>query len=88
MQRSFAAARATAPSILFIDEIASVGSRWSRDAHAENYRRQGINAFLAEIDGTRARLFAGCGIVADSDPDAELAEARAKFRPMQYALHG
>lgn len=53
MQRSFAAARAEVPSILFIDEIDSVGSRWSRDAHAENYRRQVINAFLAEIDGTR-----------------------------------
>lgn len=48
----------------------------------------GIALRCAEIDGTRARLFAGCGIVADSDPDAELAEARAKFRPMQYALHG
>ena len=40
----------------------------------------------AEIDGTRARLFAGGGIVADSDPEAELAEAQAKFRPMQSAL--
>ncbi|WP_433479466.1 isochorismate synthase [Spirillospora sp. CA-142024] len=48
----------------------------------------GIALRCAEIDGTRGRLFAGCGIVADSDPDAELAEARTKFRPMQYALHG
>lgn len=53
MQKSFAAARATAPSILFVDEVDSVGSRWSRDAHAENYRRQVINAVLTEIDGTR-----------------------------------
>lgn len=30
MQRSFAAARAETPSILFIDETDSVGSRWSR----------------------------------------------------------
>lgn len=58
MQKSFAAARGTAPSILFIDEIDSVGSRWSRDAHAENYRRQVINAFLAEIDGSCARPLA------------------------------
>jgi menaquinone-specific isochorismate synthase len=42
----------------------------------------------AEIDRTRARLFAGGGIVADSDPEAELAEAQAKFRPMQSALEG
>jgi menaquinone-specific isochorismate synthase len=42
----------------------------------------------AEIDGSRARLFAGCGIVAGSDPEAELAEAQTKFRPMQFALEG
>ena len=40
----------------------------------------------AELDGTRARLFAGGGIVADSDPAAELAETQAKLRPMQSAL--
>jgi isochorismate synthase len=34
----------------------------------------------------RARLFAGCGIVADSNPDAELAETELKFRPMLGAL--
>jgi menaquinone-specific isochorismate synthase len=42
----------------------------------------------AEIEGSRARLFAGCGIVAGSDPGAELAEAQTKFRPMQFALEG
>ena len=46
----------------------------------------GIALRCAELDGPRARLFAGCGIVADSDPAAELAEAQAKFRPMQFAL--
>jgi menaquinone-specific isochorismate synthase len=48
----------------------------------------GIALRCAEIDGPRARLFAGCGIVADSVPEAELAEAQAKFRVMQYALEG
>jgi menaquinone-specific isochorismate synthase len=51
----------------------------------------GIALRCAELDprdGTRARLFAGCGIVADSDPAAELAEAQTKFRVMQYALEG
>ncbi len=33
------------------------------------------------------RIFAGAGIVADSDPDAELAETEAKFRPMLQALN-
>jgi len=45
-------------------------------------------AELDPADPTRARLFAGCGIVADSDPAAELAEAQAKFRPMQEAFQG
>ena len=46
----------------------------------------GIALRSAELDGRRARLFAGCGIVADSDPEAELAEAQNKFRAMQDAL--
>jgi menaquinone-specific isochorismate synthase len=46
----------------------------------------GIALRCAELDGPRARLFAGCGIVAGSDPEAELAETQAKFRAMQDAL--
>jgi menaquinone-specific isochorismate synthase len=38
------------------------------------------------LDGSTVRLFAGCGIVADSDPEAELAEAQAKFVPVRDAL--
>ncbi len=38
------------------------------------------------LEGQRVRLFAGCGIVADSDPAAELAEAQAKFVPVRDAL--
>ena len=37
-------------------------------------------------DPRRVRLFAGCGIVAGSDPEAELAEANAKLVPMRDAL--
>ncbi|MGJ9413264.1 isochorismate synthase MenF [Aeromicrobium sp. CF4.19] len=37
-------------------------------------------------DGTSVRLFAGCGIVADSVPDEELAESRAKLIPVRDAL--
>jgi menaquinone-specific isochorismate synthase len=46
----------------------------------------GIALRCAEVDGARARLFAGCGIVAGSDPPTELAEAQAKFAPVQFAL--
>ena len=38
------------------------------------------------LDGTNAHVFAGAGIVADSDPDAELLETRLKFRPMLELL--
>lgn len=40
----------------------------------------------AELDDGGARFFAGVGVVADSDPVAELAETRAKFRAMLGAL--
>ncbi len=43
----------------------------------------------AEIDRddpTRLRLFAGCGIVAASDPASEWAESEAKMEPMRAAL--
>ncbi|MDP8936749.1 MAG: isochorismate synthase [Actinomycetota bacterium] len=40
----------------------------------------------ATIDGSCARLVAGAGIVAGSDPDAEWAETQAKFEPMLQAL--
>ena len=46
----------------------------------------GIALRSALIDGPRVRLFAGCGIVADSDPEAELAETQGKFVPVRDAL--
>jgi menaquinone-specific isochorismate synthase len=48
----------------------------------------GIALRCAELDGPRARLFAGCGIVGGSQPGSEQAEAQSKFRPMQDALEG
>jgi menaquinone-specific isochorismate synthase len=48
----------------------------------------GIALRCGEIEGSRARLFAGCGIVAGSQPEAELAETETKFRPMRRALEG
>jgi isochorismate synthase len=38
------------------------------------------------VDRTRATLFAGCGIVADSDPDREWEESRIKLRAVISAL--
>ena len=42
----------------------------------------------AEFSGGRGRLFAGGGIVRDSEPEAELEETRVKLRAVQAALEG
>lgn len=46
----------------------------------------GIALRCARVAGARARLFAGGGIVAQSDPESELAETESKFRVMREAL--
>jgi menaquinone-specific isochorismate synthase len=46
----------------------------------------GLALRCAQLDGRSARLFAGGGVVAGSHPEIELAETRAKLRPMQAAL--
>jgi len=40
------------------------------------------------IQGDKASLFAGCGIVRDSDPEAEYEETNIKFMPMLSVLGG
>ena len=40
----------------------------------------------AQLDGSNARLYAGAGIVAGSEPGAEWAETQAKLQPMLRAL--
>ena len=57
------------------------------------FDQKGNGAFAVAIrcaqlspDRTSARLFAGGGIVADSDPAAELAETQAKFQAMLAAI--
>jgi menaquinone-specific isochorismate synthase len=50
----------------------------------------GIALRCGEIDPERrsVRIFAGCGLVAGSTPEAELAESSAKFAAMRSALCG
>jgi menaquinone-specific isochorismate synthase len=48
----------------------------------------GIALRCAQLDGREARLFAGCGLVADSDPDTEVREAAAKLVAVRDALQG
>jgi isochorismate synthase len=45
-----------------------------------------VSVRCAEISGARARVFAGNGIVPDSDPPTELAETRAKLGALLSAL--
>jgi menaquinone-specific isochorismate synthase len=40
----------------------------------------------AEVHGHRARLVAGAGLVADSDPDSELAETQLKLQALLSAV--
>jgi len=46
----------------------------------------GLRSAQIEGDGSVVRLFAGCGIVADSVPADELAESNAKLIPVRDAL--
>ncbi len=42
----------------------------------------------AEVSGRSVRMVAGCGIVADSDPETEAREAQIKMVPIRDALGG
>jgi isochorismate synthase len=48
--------------------------------------RFAVSIRCAEVSGPSARLFAGNGIVADSDPTTELTETRAKLNALLSAL--
>ena len=56
------------------------------DAHGDG--EFAIALRCAQIDGRKARLWAGAGIVAESDPDAEVAETTAKLDAALGALLG
>ncbi|MGG3466454.1 isochorismate synthase [Neobacillus pocheonensis] len=56
-----------------------------------DYRRNGefaVSIRSGLIQGNEASLFAGCGVVADSDAESEYMETSLKFRPMLRALGG
>ena len=42
----------------------------------------------ALLRGRDAHLYAGCGIVAGSDPGREYEESRMKLEPMLWAMNG
>ena len=84
-------------SMRFLDESAAQVARLERidrtlyagavgwiDGNGDGEWAVGLRC--AEVQGRMALLFAGAGIVADSEPDQELAETDAKFRSMLDAL--
>ena len=54
------------------------------DARGDGEWAVGVRS--AELDGCRARLFAGVGVVADSVPEAELAETQLKLQALLAAV--
>jgi menaquinone-specific isochorismate synthase len=56
------------------------------DAHGDGEMGIALRCGQISEDYSSIRLFAGCGIVAGSDADQELAESQAKLLPMRSAL--
>ena len=56
------------------------------DARGNGEWAVGIRSAELADDRQSARVFAGVGVVADSDPELELAETRAKFQAMLSAI--
>jgi isochorismate synthase len=73
-------------SLLFLDKIEEIDRGWYaggigwRDGSGDGEIAIALRCGL--LRGSTAYLYAGAGIVADSDPVAELFETRLKFRPM------
>ena len=78
------AARAAIKELEQIERALYAGAVGWMDARGDG--EWAVALRCAEMQGRIALLFAGAGIVADSDPEAELAETDAKFRSMLEAL--
>src|SRR5438874_1665154 len=74
------AARAAIKELEQIERVLYAGIVGWMDARGDG--EWAVVLRCAEMQGRIALLFAGAGIVADSDPEAELAGAGAKFRKM------
>jgi len=81
------AARDLIPALEHLDRERYAGPVGWMDAHGDGEWAIALRCGqLDETDRRRLRLYAGCGIVAGSDPAAELAESDAKLLPMREAL--
>jgi menaquinone-specific isochorismate synthase len=82
----------TAEAVALIDELEGMdrgryaGPVGWMDAAGDGEWAIALRSAQLSEDRRTVRLFAGCGIVADSDPAAELAESQAKLVPVRNAL--
>lgn len=58
------------------------------DAHGDGEFGIALRCALIDAESKTVRAYAGCGIVAGSDPEKELAESNAKLVPIRDALEG
>ncbi|HEV8025179.1 MAG TPA: isochorismate synthase [Candidatus Nanopelagicales bacterium] len=58
------------------------------DARGDGEFAIALRCAEVDTDASTVRAFAGCGIVAGSDPERELAESRAKLIPIRDSLGG
>ena len=80
-------ARATIAELEHLDRERYAGPVGWIDAQGDGEWGIALRCGLVdETDPRQIRLFAGCGIVAGSDPEAELTESNAKLVPMRDAL--
>ena len=56
------------------------------DVHGDGEIAIALRCGQLSSDNKSIRIFAGCGIVAGSDPEKEYAESQAKLMPMRTAL--
>lgn len=75
-----------AEALAFIDKVEGIDRGWYAGGVGWLDPRGGAQVALslrcALMNGTTSRLYAGNGIVEESDPAAELVETRLKFQPM------
>ena len=81
-----AAATALISEIEGMDRGRYAGPVGWMDAAGDGEWGLALRSASVEGDGSVVRLFAGCGVVASSDPGAELAESQAKLVPVRDAL--
>jgi cell division protease FtsH len=79
----FDAARKRAPSIIFIDEIDSIGHRGGMGSAGNDEREQTLNQMLAEMDGFDARS----GVVVIAATNRPEALDTALLRPGRFDRH-